>query len=450
MPLWIGKQPHLSKAAPSAGAEGPIEHAAQAPMEPIEPIAQAPIEPIEHAAQAPLAEAPLEPVEAFEAVAPVDEKPFVPDPSFGAVAPSAEAYAAARAAQIARLIGARYGTEADDYLDHVRLAVHAMNDDVAAAETAIAVVPSAAPPRTVIVPVAVAAPKAEERPPRHRRGMIILLGGFMTFALLGLAGLGASALAPGSDATSSSTPRPSIAVIAAGGTVATPTPVPTATPTKAPTKAPTRKPVVAPKPTPKPTAKPTPTPVPTPVPTPTPTPAMTATWISYAVTTQTTNQFRIQTLAGASCQITRTRNGFHHPSVSAIHRRRERGRHSHQLDPRREQQHGVVDLGQDVRIPRYVHAGHPLGADNEREHHEPAPRAAIPARSSIAVIAADGTRRSHSRTRRRPTPVSGLAPGILLSHCYASAGTETRQRNGDVDWQAAAPHQGGPERQRRG
>ena len=254
--------------------------------------------------------------------------------------PSAEAYAAARAAQAARLIGARYGTEADDYLDHVRLAVHTMNDDVAAAESVAQVAPAAPPPITVTAPtavaVAVAAPKAKERPRRHRRGIVILVGGFLAAVTLGMSSIGLSAMTPSSDATA--TPSGSGAVIAGGSASpsalpsetpsATPTPEATptsdpsampsdtATPSASSTATPTRAPT--PRPTPKPTVKPTPKP-----------PALTVAWQAGhnppAPPTQGTWNFYIQTVPGAECRVWRigpdhsggpdtTRYSFWYPS----------------------------------------------------------------------------------------------------------------------------------------
>jgi hypothetical protein len=225
---------------------------------------------------------------ATETAAPEAVEPFVPDPSYQGAAPSAEAYAQARAALAAKLIGSRYGEGADEYIEHVRLAVHAMSDELEADK---AIVVSPPPPTTVVVPVPVVsiAEPAREKPRRHRRTAVILWG---TLAFVGIFALGSVGLhelgpsGPDPTATPSPTPLPFVAV----GTHATPSPTPSPTPTPVPTKAPTKKPVVK-KATPKPTPRP-----------------LFATWVSLSAST-TAQDFQIQTLAGASCRVTRSGGG---------------------------------------------------------------------------------------------------------------------------------------------
>jgi len=351
MPLWIGKQPHLTKGAPGDGSEGwsisvpdEVARAAEAQAEPVaeepaaepaeaqaEPVAEEPAEepaaepaaeePAEEpaaepaaeepAAEEPAAEEPAAEEPAAEPAAATSQQPFAPDPSFNALGPSAEAYAAARAAQAAKLIGARYGGEADEYLDHVRLAVHALNDNVASTEKAVAVVPKAAPPATVVVPVSAPAVKAkvDERPPRHRRGVVVMIGGFLAAIVLGLAGMGLSTMSAGPTEETSPSPSgvPVIAGVSATPTAsaslaASPSPTPTATPspTPTPTPAPTRKPT--PKPTPKPThgLKPT----------------WSVAWSTNSSTGAAEPEFHVYTLPGAQCRMHRslTSGAFHRTS----------------------------------------------------------------------------------------------------------------------------------------
>ncbi len=229
---------------------------------------------------------------------------FVPDPSYKGVAPSVEAYAAARAALAAKLIGARYGEAADDYLEHVRLAVHAMNEDVIPPDNAVQVIPPA--PMTVVVPVTIPAPAVADEPPRRRRRPVLMIGLGGAFIVAAL--LMAFSFMGGPAPTPTATPSPSWGPY--GFTTMAPVVTPTPSITKAPTKAPTKRPVVVAtrRPTARPTVRITPTPRP-----------LFVTWV-YANVSTTSQSFRVQTLPGASCYLMRRRTtnfGAHSATVVA-------------------------------------------------------------------------------------------------------------------------------------
>jgi cytoskeletal protein RodZ len=148
--------------------------------------------------------------------------------------------------------------------------------------------------------------RAQERPRRHRRGIVILVGAWLAIVALGMGSIGLSAMTPGPSETAD--PSASIPVIAGGSG----TPTASATASASATATPTATP--SPTPTPTPTKKPTPKPTKKPTPKPTPTPGLFAAWqaghvpASPPILAGTAGApFYIQTISGAECRVQRIR-----------------------------------------------------------------------------------------------------------------------------------------------
>ena len=190
-----------------------------------------------------------------------------------------ESYAAARASQAARMLGPRWQDPIADP-ERVREELHIPPVE--------AVVIEAPRPPAVVRMAPLTAFALEPTPvvpaeKRHRRGLVAVAG-LTVAAILAVALLMTSSL-PNSGPTITSTPSESFEPSAVA-VVATATPTPT----------PTRKPT--PRPTPRPTPKPTPKPA----------PKLSAAWLSIVVTPLPPT-FKVSTLSGAVCVITKVRVG---------------------------------------------------------------------------------------------------------------------------------------------
>ena len=228
------------------------------------------------------------------------------------VSPTARAYAAAREALAAEMVGPLYG----------RVVEPEPEPAAPAAEVAAPLAERSAPVAQVAYTTArTPRPPVRSEPPQHRRALVAAAGLLLIGALaLGTETLplvlrtqpGAAVAAndPTAGATQSDSPGSASASLPGTPTLE-PTPAPSGKPTstKRPTAAPARKLTAAPtrKPasTPAPTQKPTPTPTPRPTATPTPR-AIFATW---ATDPPVPPAFRVRTLSGAVCQVTRVRSG---------------------------------------------------------------------------------------------------------------------------------------------
>ncbi|MGD0019809.1 MAG: hypothetical protein ABSD62_11185 [Candidatus Limnocylindrales bacterium] len=225
-----------------------------------------------------------------------DDEPIEPDAAdhlSTAVPPTAEAYAAARASLVSRMLGPRWdGLTASDterVHDELRIPI---------AEPPAPEAPPPAPTWLVPAVAVTSSPLPETPPPKRHRRLLVIFGGLLFAIALVLVGSEVLSLAQGQG------PDPSASAVDPSGyasstmaSTATPTPKPTPTPTKKPTPAPTKKPT--PRPTPRPTRRPTPKPTPKPI---------FATWVSI-VTPPVPPTFTVRTLPGAVCTITRVRQG---------------------------------------------------------------------------------------------------------------------------------------------
>jgi hypothetical protein len=203
-----------------------------------------------------------------------------------AIPATAEAYAAARAALAAEMVGPLYGQQIDPEPDPVVELPPEPAPDFAPLPVPIAHV-TPTPLDTVVLPA------KEER--KHRRALVLAAALFLISAVALSTELAPMVLRSKSDPVAavdpSSSQGPTGNSSLAGSTLVT---TPSATPTPTPTA----------KPTPKPTRKPTPRPVKKA--TPKPTPFITAVW---SPNPPKIPNFIIKTKPGAVCTITRTRIG---------------------------------------------------------------------------------------------------------------------------------------------
>jgi hypothetical protein len=288
----------LVEAAPEALVEaGPVVEAAPEALVEAGPVVEAEWELPDleafaaQQAEAPAAipdESPPAPVVAL-AGALADEAPL-PTP----VIATPESYAAARASQAARMLGPRWQDPIADP-ERVREELHIPPVEAVVIEAPRPPAGLRLAPLTAFAPEPMPVVPAEKR---HRRGLVAVAG-LTVAAILAAAVLLTSPLpqsGPASTPTRSESVEPSAVAVVA---TATPSPTPTRKPTPRPTPKPT------PRPTPKPTAKPTPK----------PSPKLSAAWLSI-VATPVPPTFKISTLSGAVCVITRVRVGGTTPHAS--------------------------------------------------------------------------------------------------------------------------------------
>jgi hypothetical protein len=217
-------------------------------------------------------------------------------PRASAVPPTAEAYRAARAALAAEMVGPLYGRIVEPELEPEPAPVAPQVPQAPLRPAARAV-----PVAQVSYTTSSIKPPPVAEPPRHRRALVVAIAGLLV-GMFALATEAIPLLMPGQPSHQIAGADPSIVVPAVVPTE-TEEPTATVTPTATPTATPTPK--VTPKPTPAPTKRPAakkPAPKVTPKPTPKPTPALSAAWSGD----QVPPNFKVQTLAGAVCTITRT------------------------------------------------------------------------------------------------------------------------------------------------
>jgi hypothetical protein len=210
-----------------------------------------------------------------------------------AVSPTAEAYAAARAALAAEMVGPLFGRGVEPEIEPVAAQPVAPEPALQTPAVPVSQVtvtsPAAWPPR----------PDRRTQEPKRRRGLVIVAGALITGALVLAMETLPPMLRPPSDpaAVAAADPSGSATDPDASASEAmllddTPSPSPTASPTPTPTPKPTAKPTVRkPAATRRPTARPTAKPV-----------VLSAKW---ATDPPVPPQFRVKTLAGAVCHVTR-------------------------------------------------------------------------------------------------------------------------------------------------